>query len=388
MKSRALGILTGILTVATIIAGVLTVRKAIAPGIMRAETPSTQRAVVVSSAGDGEKMVRVLGDEGVWLGVTVSDVNSEKAKELKLSGEYGAIVEDVSDNSPAAKAGLKKGDVILQFAGEKVRSTAEFRRLVHETPAGRSVPIQVWRNGSTQALTATIAEAPEQNWFSEFQMPHVEIPNVHVPDVHVPNFDFNFVIAGGPRLGISGDDLTSQLAGYFGVKEGKGVLVREVKDGTPAQKAGLRAGDVIVKAGDEEVASVNDLRQALAKNPNEKRQVTLTIVRDRKEQTLNVELEPEHQIMGPQEIAQLKSQILNQDQMRQLKDQILAQTEDLRKNSDLMRLQKENIRDEVQRSMEQYRRSMEQFRKDHGQQMEQYRKELQKFRQEQLQQPI
>ncbi len=388
MKSRVIGIMTGILTVAALVAVALIVRKAIVPGIMRAETPSRQRAVVVSDSGKGGKMVRVFGDEGVWLGVTVSDVNSEKAKELKLSAEYGAFVEDVSDNSPAAKAGLKKGDVILQYDREKVRSTAEFRRLVHETPAGRSVPIQVWRNGSTETLTATIAEAPEQKWFSEFQMPHVEIPDVHVPDVHVPNFDFNFMFAGGPRLGISGDDLTSQLAGYFGVKEGKGVLVREVKDGTPAQKAGLKAGDVIVKVGDEGVASVGDLRQALRTNPNEKRQVTLTIVRDRKEQTLNVELEPEHQLMGPQEIAQLQGQILNQDAMRQLKDQVLAQTEELRKNSDLMRLQKENIRDEVQRSMEQYRRSMEQYRKDYGKQMEQYKRDLQKLRQEQIHQPI
>ncbi len=388
MKSKMVAIVTGILTIAAVSAGVLLAQKAVTPGVLRAETPATDQAVVVAAPDDGQKVIRIGGGDGAWLGVTVSDVNSEKMKELMLPGEYGAIVESVNDDSPAAKAGVKKGDVILKFASEKVRSTAELRRLVRETPAGREVAMEVWRNGSTQTLTAKISEAPEEKWFSNFQMPHVEVPNIHVPDVQLPDLDFNFLFTGGPRLGISGEDLTTQLAGYFGVWQNKGVLVREVKDGTPAQKAGLKAGDVIIKVGDETIGSVADLREALRKSPETTYKVTLTIVRDRKEQTLKVELEPEHQLLGPQEIAQLKSQILNQDQMRLLKDRVAAQTEELRKNSDLMRLQKEKIRDEVERSMQQYRKQMELYRKDYGRQMEQYKRELQKLRQERLQQPI
>jgi serine protease Do len=384
MKHRLVVILTGIVIAAAVGANVVLAQKSDAPAVWHAETPSGDQVIVASGPEHVEKrVIRLGGDEASWLGVSVSDVNSEKAKELKLSGEYGTIVEDVRDDSPAAKAGLKKGDVILQFAGEKVRSAANLRRLVRETPAGRTVSIEVSRNGSTQKLTAKIAEAPEMKWFSQFEGPHVEIPDVHVPDL-----DFNVIFADGPRLGVSADELTPQLADYFGVKQGKGVLVREVEDGTPAQKAGLKAGDVIVKAGDDAIASVLDLRKALRKNPSEKRQVILTIVRDRKEQTVSVQLEPEKQILGPQEVSELQGRIINPESMRILKDQLRAHTEELKNNSELMRLQSEKVKEEVQRSVQQYRKDMEKYKKEYRQEIEQFSKNLQKQILERVQEPI
>jgi membrane-associated protease RseP (regulator of RpoE activity) len=129
---------------------------------------------------------------------------------------------------------------------------------------------------------------------------HFQVPDIHVPEIHIaPRFaepfyrGFNFSFDGGrPSLGISGDELTTQLASYFGVKQGKGVLVREVVVGSPAATAGLKAGDVIVAVDGKSVATVAELRKALEiKSGEEKRKLNLTIVRDHHEQTVPVELE-------------------------------------------------------------------------------------------------
>jgi serine protease Do len=233
---------------------------------------------------------RTLEEGGTWLGVRLEEVTAEKAKELKLAGEYGVIVKDVEENSPAAKAGLAKDDVIVEFAGEKVRSATQLRRLVRETPPGRTVTLLVSRAGQTKTLSAKLEARAE----GAFEMP-VTPPMPRLPNIEIPEFDFVWQ-ARGVRLGISGDELTPQLAEYFGVKQGKGVLVREVVVGSAAAKAGLKAGDVIVAVDGKEVATVSKLRRALAGDTEEKRKVTLTIVRDKHEQTLAVELEPAERV--------------------------------------------------------------------------------------------
>jgi len=226
-----------------------------------------------------------------WLGVTLKDVTAEKARDLKLPGEYGALVESVDADSAAAKAGLQKGDVIVEFAGERVRSVAQLRRLIRETPAGRTVSLQVIRDGQARTLSATLQ--PRKNQFS-FQTPEIHIPEINIaPNLVSPYLrGFTYMFDGRPTLGISGDELTTQLASYFGVQQGKGVLVREVEAGSPAAKAGLKAGDVIVAVEGKGVATVAELRKALElKAGEEKRKLSLTIVRDHHEQTVPVELE-------------------------------------------------------------------------------------------------
>lgn len=239
----------------------------------------------------GNFVFRLGEGDGAWLGVTLSDVTAEKAKELKLSGEYGVIVKEVRENSPAAKAGLQKDDVILEFAGEKVRSAAQFRRLVRETPPDRNVTLVVSRAGQSKTLSAKL-EARSNRLFHMPATPAMPAMPA-MPEIRIPDMEY-FGMTRGARLGISADELTPQLAAYFGVKQGKGILVREVVVGSAGEKAGLKAGDVIVAVDGKEVASVGNLRRALAgdKPEQEKRKVTLTIVRDRREQSLTVELEP------------------------------------------------------------------------------------------------
>jgi len=222
------------------------------------------------------EQVVVISSRDAWLGVQVSDVTPEKLAELKLKEEYGAIVTEVEEGSPAAAADLRKNDVILEFQGERVESVAKLQRLVRETPSGRTVRLLVSRDGGMQTLTAKL----EQRKPSRAQ--------IRIPPVRIPEFEIE-IFGARPQLGISGDELTPQLAEYFGVKQGKGVLVREVTTGSPAQKAVLKAGDVIVRLDETPIEDMDDLRQAL-RGKKEGDTVSLTIVRERAETTLKVQL--------------------------------------------------------------------------------------------------
>jgi serine protease Do len=105
-----------------------------------------------------------------WLGVTLSDVDAEKMRELKLSGEYGVVIENVSEESPAARAGLQKGDIIVSFGGERVRSVTQITRLVRETPAGRKVAVEIVRAGQARTVEVT-PETRRARWAT--------------PDIHI-----------------------------------------------------------------------------------------------------------------------------------------------------------------------------------------------------------
>jgi len=236
--------------------------------------------------------VFVLNDGAVHLGVTLGDVTAEKAQELKLPAVAGAIVNTVQKNSAAAKAGIEPGDAIMEFDGVRVRSSAELRRLIHETPSGRTVEIKVVRNGNARVLSAKLeATANHYSYNYNFNVPEVHIPPINVPEIHIPPMDFSGFEGHRATLGISADDLTPQLAQFFGVKQGKGVLVFEVTKGGPAEKAGLKAGDVIVQVDGKPICGVDELRSQLNDNfTGDMRKVSLTIVRDHHEQNVSADL--------------------------------------------------------------------------------------------------
>src|SRR5579863_3062157 len=131
-------------------------------------------------------MVRTDGDHA-WLGVRLNDVTSEKAKEAKLPGEYGAVVARVQQDSPAAKAGIEKEDVILEFAGARVWSAAELRRMLEETPAGRTVELRVSRAGQTRNLSVKL-EGRGGDMLALAGPPAM----LQVPHVEVQPFEFHF----------------------------------------------------------------------------------------------------------------------------------------------------------------------------------------------------
>ena len=235
------------------------------------------------------------GEEGPsWLGVETQEVTSENAKELKLPAERGVVVADVTKDSPAAKAGLKEKDVITEVNGQRVEGAAQFRRMIHEIPAGRTAQLTVWRDGRAQTLSATLGKAEERHdrWMGAtpgafaFRMPEVQIPEM--PSIDLGE-GMGMVMAGRPRLGIDAEDIGGQLGSFFGAPDGEGILVRSVNSGSAAEKAGMKAGDVITSFNGERVRSLGDLRQKLA-SQNEAKTAKIGVLRNRSEMTLSVEL--------------------------------------------------------------------------------------------------
>jgi len=263
----------------------------------------------------GQQRVRVqapdnvavlLNDEGPsWLGVEAREVTAENVKEYKLPAERGVIVGRVADDSPASKAGLKDTDVITEVDGQRVEGAAQFRRMIREIPAGRTVQLTVWREGRTQTISATLGKAEENHRAMlnaapgafAFRMPDVEIPEM--PDVEVqqlpgmPSMDWDngmmVLPMNRPRLGIDAEEISGQLGSYFGAPDGEGVLVRSVNAGSVAEKAGVKAGDVITKLNGDRIRSLGDLREKLAAKTDSK-PAQLTVLRNKSEVTLAVDL--------------------------------------------------------------------------------------------------
>jgi serine protease Do len=253
------------------------------------------------------EIVTVLDGEGgpSWLGVEAREVTAENVKELKLPAERGVVVGRVSQDSPASKSGLKETDVITEVDGQRVEGSAQFRRMIREIPAGRTVQLTVWRDGVAQTISATLGKAEENHRAMlsatpgafAFRMPDVEIPEM--PDVEVqpmpgiPSMDWDngvMVLPGSrPRLGIDAEDISGQLGSYFGAPDGEGVLVRNVNAGSVAEKAGVKAGDVITKFNGDRIRSLGDLREKLASTTDGK-PAKLSVLRNKSEVTMTVDL--------------------------------------------------------------------------------------------------
>jgi serine protease Do len=228
--------------------------------------------------------------DGGYLGVYVEEVTPERQKELNLSEERGAIIMKVVKDGPADKAGLKENDVVISFNGRPVDSAMEFQRLLRETPSGRHVALEVIRAGSTSRLQAIMGKRT----FGE--LGNWNAPKVlTTPNEDITNSLGNFVstpypgLLARPRIGISAEPLTDQLAAFFGVKDGHGVLISEVVEDTPAARAGLKAGDVILTVDNVKVNSITDLRSELARNTGTA--VPIKLVRDHHEMTVTVKTE-------------------------------------------------------------------------------------------------
>lgn len=252
-------------------------------------------------AARAPRALEVFGGRGSQIGVTIRDVEETDAKENKLSAATGVLIEEVSEESPAAKAGLKKGDVVVEFDGERVRSVRQFSRLVQETPAGRKTQAAVMRGGQRVSV---IIEPRESNGFAfadgklsalqdlgrdfAFEIPRPATPpsppatpKPPVPPAF-PDFD-TFVWRSNNGLGITVGDLSQQLAEYFGTKDG--VLVTSVADNSAASKAGIKAGDVITSFSGSEVTSPSDLRQRI-RGLQDGDEFTVGVMRDKKPMTL------------------------------------------------------------------------------------------------------
>ena len=244
----------------------------------------------------GDDVSVFIGDDGSsWLGVETHEVTADKAKELKLSAERGVVLGKVVADSPAAKAGLKENDVVTEINGQRVEGAAQFRRMIHEIPAGRSIQLTVWRDGRSQTISATLGKSEERQHAMKMKTPTpgafaFRMPEI--PDVPSMEWNGNMLFGGGqPRLGIDAEDISGQLGAFFGAPDGEGILVRDVNSGSPAEKAGVKAGDVITSLNGERIRTVGELREKLSAKRDEKdRTVKLGVLRNKSEISLNVEL--------------------------------------------------------------------------------------------------
>jgi serine protease Do len=243
--------------------------------------------------------LNLTGGGGSQIGITIRDVAVADVNREKLAAAAGAVVDEVQSDGPAAKAGMRAGDVIVSFDGEKIRSARQLARLVEETPDGREVEATVMRAGERITLKVAPAAASSAFPFGGMNLRQYRYAAPESFTMTLPKLDSLRQFHGEPftffgrmdrgRLGVGVQDLTGQLGEYFGATGG-GVLVTEVDDDTPAKTAGIKAGDVITKINGEPVSSANDLRRRLSEATGETR---VTVVRDRKEQTLTVKIEDE-----------------------------------------------------------------------------------------------
>jgi len=225
---------------------------------------------------------------GAYMGIDMQEVTHDRVAALKLKEERGAEITMVDHDAPAGKAGLKEHDVILEFNGARVQGTEELRRVIHETPPGRTVQILISRDGQPMTISLTLVDKKEyfagkHEWH---EMPPTPPTPPTPPMPAMPALDLN--LRTGPSYGLVVDNLTPQLGEYFGVKNGEGVLVKSVEEGTPGKAAGFKAGDVIVRVNNEKVADRGDWRSAIRANRSGK--LTVGIVRDRREQNLTISL--------------------------------------------------------------------------------------------------
>ncbi len=264
-----------------------------AQAIVQANQDPAQIEVLPRVASDDLNIL--IGDDGSgWLGVETHEVTADKAKELKLSAERGVVLGRIVPDSPAAKAGLKENDVVTEINGQRVEGAAQFRRMIHEIPAGRSIQLTVWRDGRTQAISATLGKSEERHHAMKMVTPTPGTFAFRMPEIpEIPPMEWNGgMLAGGqPRLGIDAEDLSGQLGAFFGAPDGEGILVRDVNSGSPAEKAGVKAGDVITSLNGDRIRTVGDLREKLsAKRDDKDRTVKLGVLRNKSEISLTVEL--------------------------------------------------------------------------------------------------
>lgn len=258
-------------------------RKAIyAGGVLAVLVAAVLLAVQTRAAAQNPNRFAIQGDvlslvgPGSSIGITVRDSDS------------GVVVQSVRTETPASRAGVKEGDIVTEFDGERARSAAQLTRLVRETAPGRTVKMTVLRNG----VATTLDISPENRGSDAIQFPDIARDFQRRLEVLPHDFNFDFADPGfgyySPRrLGVIVTPLSDQLAEYFGVKQG--VLVTEVTAGSVAEAAGIKAGDVITTVRGQTIESSADVVRELGQ-ADSGASVEIRVTRNHKEVTLTAKM--------------------------------------------------------------------------------------------------
>lgn len=223
---------------------------------------------------DDQLIMKVTESKGGWLGVSIQDMTSDLAKKKGMNTKAGAYVMDVVEDSPADKAGLKDNDVIVKYDERTVSDADDLVRAVRKSEPESSVKVLVMRNDQRKTLTVQVGKK---------KRPDVRAFSFRGPRVHV--------FSSSSMYGLTLMTLNKQLGEYFGAPRGRGVLVQEVDEGSASEKAGFKAGDVIVKVGDESVRRIDDIQWALEEY-DEGDRVEFGILRKGTQRTMTLSKDP------------------------------------------------------------------------------------------------
>lgn len=210
-----------------------------------------------------------------WLGVYLQDVTADLVKEKGLKTEEGAYVMRVMKRSPADLAGIKRGDVVIEFDGRKIDDSDDLVRAVRRAEVGSKAKVVVMRGAEKKELEVTLRKYPRRHFARAFPV--------------IPFYGFR-IFKGADTQGLSLIELTPQLGKYFEAPDGKGVLVASVEEGSAAEAAGFKAGDVILKIANTEVENLRDIRDELS-DLDEGEKVNVEILRKGSRMTLQLEIE-------------------------------------------------------------------------------------------------
>jgi serine protease Do len=327
-----------------------------------------------------------------YLGVDIADVTTERLSALKLKEEKGVEVTMVDQDAPAGKAGIKEHDVILTMNGNTVESAAQLRRMIHETPAGRVVALGVSRDGQPMTLKVQLGDKHKEYGMmnSDSKGLFVEMPKMPpMPEIDIPSI--TVMTISSARSGLTVENITPQLGEFFGVRTGGGVLVRSVDKGSRADKAGFRAGDVIVKINDQSVHDTSDFTRAVrSRNGNS---VNIGVIREKREQNLSLPLPDKKESGGLLEEESLRDGALdsesrvelgelNQEVAKLRPELALAMADSQRKAAEELckasREQQRQMREQAEKLRSYALRDQERAKK----QQEKLKNELQRMRQE------
>ncbi len=224
-----------------------------------------------------EKKIRIEIDDSeneAWLGVKIRDLDRKLREELDTKARYGAVVEHVLDDTPAEEAGIEPGDVIVKFDDVKIRRARDLTKAITSHEPGDEVTIELMRGKERKEVTVVLSKRPHEkiniyrNW---------------------PPFEKSF-FKTDVYLGMTVQEMDEDLASYFDVSPDEGVLITEVEEESPADKAGLKAGDVLVELGGEKVNESEDIGEILEEY-EEGDEIEVTYIRKGEKYTTTLVLE-------------------------------------------------------------------------------------------------
>lgn len=211
-----------------------------------------------------------------WLGVSIQDMTSKLAKSMDLKITEGVLVSEVVERSPAESSGVQEKDVIIEFNSKPITDADDLVKAVGKSEPGAKAELTLIRKGEKKKVTVTLGDIPRRREARVFGFAP-RAPRIHV-------------FRSGAVLGVELMELNEQLAEYFQAPEGEGVLITEVRKKSAAEKAGLKAGDVILSVGKRRVNDARDVTRSLRRY-EEGDKVEVEVMRKGAKKSLTVEIE-------------------------------------------------------------------------------------------------